>query len=61
LRSSLPLVAEVAVYVVAVACLVWPAILHARHSILGASDDGRYSTWLVWRIGRLVGGRFRRA
>jgi hypothetical protein len=53
-RVSIPVVAEVAVYVVAVACVVWPAILHARHSILGASDDARYYTWLGWRIGRLV-------
>src|ERR1700730_1496343 len=53
-RLSLPAFGEVAVYVVAVACVVWPGILHAGHAILGASDDGRYYTWLGWRIGRLV-------
>lgn len=53
-RLTLPGVAELAVYVVAVACVVWPAILHARHSILGGSDDGRYYTWLGWRMGRLI-------
>jgi hypothetical protein len=54
LPSWSPAVAEAAVYVVAVACVVWPAILHARHLILGASDDSRYYTWLGWRMGRLI-------
>lgn len=53
-RLWLPALGEAAVYVVAVACVVWPGILHARHAILGAGDDARYYTWLGWRIGRLV-------
>lgn len=52
-RPSTALV-EAAIYVVAVACVVWPAILHARHLILGGSDDSRYYTWLGWRMGQLI-------
>lgn len=53
-RWSLAAVAEVACYVVAVAVVCWPAILHLSTQILGASDDARYYTWLGWRMGRLI-------
>ncbi|MDP9333629.1 MAG: hypothetical protein M3Q30_10010 [Actinomycetota bacterium] len=46
--------AELAVYAVAIALVVWPGVLHARTRILGAGDDARYYTWLGWRVGRLI-------
>ena len=50
----MPGIAEVAVYVVAILLVVWPAVWHARTQIFGAGDDARYYTWLGWRMGRLI-------
>lgn len=46
--------AEAGVYVVTIALVVWPGVLHAGTQILGAGDDARYYTWLGWRMGRLI-------
>ena len=53
-RSRLPALAEIAAYVVTLALVMAPGILHARTQIFGAGDDARYYTWLGWRIGRLI-------
>ncbi len=46
--------AEVATYVVAIGLVLWPALIHGRDEMLGGGEDGRYYTWLGWRVGRLI-------
>ncbi len=53
-RWSLPAVAEIAVYAVAIALVVGPGLLHAGTRLVGHSEDGRYYAWLGWAMGRLI-------
>ena len=46
--------AEWGIYLLAIVLVMWPALQHARHEMVGASDDARYYTWLGWRMGRLI-------
>ncbi len=52
--SSRAALAEWGVYLLTVALVLWPGILHARDELLGGSDDARYYAWLGWRMGRLI-------
>ncbi len=53
-RWSVGALAETGTYAVAVVVVLWPGLLYGRTEMLGRSDDGRYYTWLGWRIGRLI-------